>query len=70
MKAEDNDRGANGNITYSIVTSPFQPKQFEVNPVNGTVVTAVKFDREAQSSDRGVSVTVKAADQVNIYTVF
>ena len=60
----DNDRGNNGNITYSIVTSPWQPKQFEVNPSNGRVVTAVKFDREAQISDRGVSVTVKAADQV------
>ena len=62
----DNDRGNNGNITYSIVTSPWQPKQFEVNPSNGRVVTAVKFDREAQISDRGVSVTVKAADQVRL----
>ena len=64
VRAVDNDRGDNGNITYSIVTSPLQPKQFEVNPTNGRVVTAVKFDRETQFSDRGVSVTVKAADQV------
>ena len=66
MKAIDNDRGNNGNITYSIVTSPLQPKQFEVHPTTGQVVTAVSFDRETQFSDRGVSVTVKAADQVGV----
>lgn len=63
VTAVDNDRGANGNITYSIVTSPRQPRQFEVDPNNGNVVTAVKFDREALTGDRSIPVTVKAADQ-------
>lgn len=63
MTAVDNDRGANGNISYSIVTSPLQAKQFEVDPLNGRVVTAVRFDREALRGGNNVPVTVKAADQ-------
>ncbi|XP_060579771.1 LOW QUALITY PROTEIN: neural-cadherin-like [Ruditapes philippinarum] len=63
VTAIDNDRGNNGNITYSIVTSPRQPKQFEVDPLNGRVVTAVRFDREALTGARSIPVTVKAADQ-------
>ncbi|KAL4234097.1 hypothetical protein ACF0H5_005750 [Mactra antiquata] len=63
VTAIDNDRGANGNITYSIITSQRQAKQFEVDSSNGRVVTAIRFDREALSGDRTVPVTVKAADQ-------
>ena len=63
MNAVDNDRGANGNITYSIVRSPVQTEQFAVDPVNGRVLTAIQFDREALNGDRRIPVTVKAADQ-------
>jgi hypothetical protein len=34
-----------------------------VDPNNGNVLTAVKFDREALTGDRSIPVTVKAADQ-------
>lgn len=34
-----------------------------MDPSNGRVVTAIRFDREALSGDRTVPVTVKAADQ-------
>jgi len=63
VKAVDNDRGANGNISYSVVTSPLQVKQFEVDPLTGRLVTAIRFDREALRGDNSVPVTVKAADQ-------
>ncbi|WAR12271.1 CADN-like protein, partial [Mya arenaria] len=63
VKAVDNDRGANGNITYSIIRTPLQSEQFAVDPVNGRVVTAIRFDREVLNGDRRIPVTVKAADQ-------
>ncbi|KAH3768189.1 hypothetical protein DPMN_169401, partial [Dreissena polymorpha] len=63
VSAVDNDRGSNGNITYSIVRTPRQQEQFAVDPVNGRVVTAVQFDRESIPGNGIVPVTVKAADQ-------
>ncbi|KAK3581134.1 hypothetical protein CHS0354_033929 [Potamilus streckersoni] len=63
VTAVDQDRGDNGNITYSIVTAPNQQKKFEVDPLSGRVVTAVVFDREANQASRGYPVTVRAKDQ-------
>ncbi|XP_033753809.1 LOW QUALITY PROTEIN: neural-cadherin-like [Pecten maximus] len=63
VRAEDNDRGPNGQITYSVVTPAYQTKNFDVDPDNGTVVTNIVFDRESEQGSRGYPVTIKAEDK-------
>ena len=49
MKAEDNDRGINGNVTYSIETpNPTKAQApFEIlDPSSGVVVVKTQIDRE------------------------
>ncbi|KAK3086114.1 hypothetical protein FSP39_013724 [Pinctada imbricata] len=62
VKAVDPDRGPNGQITYSVVKPADQIQYFDVNPVNGTVITNYAFNRESEDGQRGYSVTIKAED--------
>jgi Cadherin domain len=64
VKAVDQDVGANGNVTYSLVKSSDQSSdRFDIDPVTGIVRTADVFDREAQIGVTDYGVTVKAEDQ-------
>lgn len=61
VQAEDNDRGENGRVTYSILRAPtnFQVN-FRIDEDTGDVRSAVQFDREVISS---YTLTIRGVDQ-------
>jgi hypothetical protein len=63
VKAEDDDRGKNGQVKYSVVTPSGKIQSFVIDPLNGTVFTKVEFDRESEQGIRGYPLTIKAEDQ-------
>lgn len=66
VRAVDQDSGANGNVTYSIVKSNDQSSErFQIEPTSGILRTADVFDREGQIGVTGFGVTIKAEDQGN-----
>ena len=62
VHATDDDKGANGQVKYSIVQQPNQKgAKFTVDPESGEVITNKVFDREGDDG-KFVSLTVKATD--------
>lgn len=62
VKATDNDKSYNGQLTYSIVQQHQQKSKFVIDEVTGEIRTNRVFDREGEDG-RFVSVTVKAVDR-------
>ncbi|XP_071091775.1 neural-cadherin-like isoform X1 [Haliotis cracherodii] len=61
VQAEDNDRGENGRVTYSILRAPTNVQvNFRIDEDTGDVSSAVEFDREVVSS---YTVTIRGVDQ-------
>ena len=64
VHAVDQDVGANGNVTHSLVKSTDQSSdRFDIDALTGIVRTADVFDREAQIGVTDYGITVKAEDQ-------
>ncbi|KAL5021610.1 hypothetical protein ScPMuIL_000765 [Solemya velum] len=64
VTAVDNDRGQNGQVTYSVMHSNQANSlpTFQVNSSTGEVTTLRPFDREDELAKRGYLLTVKAED--------
>merc|ERR1719361_1834768 len=62
VHAEDEDKGVNGQVRYSIVQQPMQKgTKFNVDEETGELFTNKVFDREGDDG-KFVSVTIKAVD--------